>query len=327
MNKMLILLFCMIQFFSIFSYAGAEDAPCAVVTKTAKGVQLIPEKGKVDTKAALDTGISCGSMVITHAEPLWIKLSDQTLVKLGPETFVELPKGSTKNYKIYRGMVMVSGPTSLLAQIWSTPNAEVDYRGGVSVIQYLSKEKATLAGCFNRKIEFRNKFNSSAVQELSAGEMSHLAIQEGRVQPSRPSLMHQDSVTDVLVRLGVPKGDQDQMVAVVKQVFEDRSKSLVTEVKDWADQDQGPSRSIASVPQSSKSAIDEKEAAFTMKMLKDRLYGTDPEQQKFVPAPHAYRTPASVMSDVEQDSKEKKLKMETKRIGKEIDRLDPNSMD
>lgn len=303
--------------------ADTGEAVCAVVTKTGNGLQVIPEKGKVMTRLEQDAAVPCGSMVLTHADPVWIQLADQTVVKMGPMSFIEVPSKDARSFRMYRGAIMLSSPASLVSKTWSTPNAEVDFKGGVVVIQYLPEERMTLTGCFNRKVEFRNKFNSKAVQELSAGEMSRLAIQEGRVQPTHPSIMHPNSVGDVLTRIGLAPSEQEQIVAVVRQVYDDRSKSLVADISDWSD-GEGPSRSIASIPQGGKHTVDPKEAELTMRLLKDRLYGTDEEQTKFVPAPHASRAPASV-KDERGELKKKKFKTEVHRIGKEIDQLDPDS--
>jgi hypothetical protein len=221
----------------------------------------------------------------------------------------------------------LSAPASLLGQTWSTPNSEVDFKGGVALLQYFPKEKVSMAGCFNRKIEFRNKFNTTAIQTLNAGEMSHLAIQEARVQPSHPTVMHHSAVLAVLDQVGVDKDEKDQLVAVAKQVYEDRSKSLVSEIEEWGEGEEGPSRSIASIPTSSKKSIDPKEASFTMKLLKDRIYGTPEEQAKFVPkAVRASRSPASVI-DTEKEKQKDGFKKEAKRVEKEIERLDPDTVE
>jgi len=326
MNKGRIIFSVLMGSLVLIGPAKASDSICAVVTKLGRGLQVIPEKGRVQTRLEVDSGIPCGSMVLTHTDPVWIKLSDQTLVKMGPQSFIEVPSQESKSFRMYRGAIMLSAPASLSGKTWSTPNAEVDFKGGVVVLQYLPEEKMSIAGCFNRKVEFRNKFNSKAVQELSAGEMSRLAIQEGRVQPTHPLIMHHSSVGNVLSRLGLNSEEQEQVVAVVKQVYEDRSKSLVSGIQDWSESE-GPARSIASVPQSSKSTIDQKEAQFTMKLLKDRLYGTLEEQEKFVPPPVRTRAPASVLRDERKEAAEKRLKSETRRVEKEIDRLDPDSVD
>lgn len=316
--------------------AEAEEAPCAVVTRVGRGIQVIPEKGKVFNKVQIDQAIPCGTMILTHDESLWIKLSNQTVVKLAPKSFIEIPMESRKSYKLYRGAALLSAPTSLLAQTWSTPNSELDFKGGVAVIQYLPDERTSIVGCFNRKVEFRNKFNSNAVQELSAGEMSHLAIQEGRVRPSQPVVMHYGSVMNVLNQMGLPREDQEQIVSVVKQVYEDRSKSLVSGIQEWSDSDEEPSRGPASDGAASKKALDAKEAEFTLNQLRNRIYGTPDEQKRYVPPIFPEREPAALKSkepqapslkDGEKQKQEKAFRAESKRIQKEIERLNPDQFE
>ncbi len=304
--------------------AAKEERVCAVLARTGRGIQVIPEKGRVLSDLPVDSGIPCGSMVLTHEAPVWIKLSDQTVVKLGPRSFIEVPGVESRSFRMYRGAIMLSAPASLVARTWSTPNSEIEFKGGVVVLQYIPEERLSIAGCFNRTVEFRNKFNSGASQELSAGEMSRLAIQEGRVRPTHPVILHPKSVGDVLATLGLDASEQEQVVAIVKQVYEDRSKSLVAGIQEWSDS-RGPSRSIASVPMSSKSVSDPKEAELGMRLLKERLYGTDEEQVKFVP-PASKRNPASIR-DKHEEAAKKSLKTEIRRIGKEIDRVDPEVSD
>ncbi len=325
MNKwgLVLTLSCMVLMKPVF--ASDADAVCGVLTKTGRGIQMIPEKGRVQTDLTVDSPVPCGSMVLTHDAPAWIKLMDQTVVKLGPRSFIEVPGPESKSFRMYRGAIMLSAPASLIARTWSTPNSEIEFKGGVVVLQYIPEDRITIAGCFNRKVEFKNKFNSSAAQELQAGEMSRLAIQEGRVTPTHPAILHPASVGNVLASLGLEPSEQEQVVAIVKQVYQDRSKSLVADIQDWSG-NEGPSRSIASIPQSSKRTIDPKEAEFTMKILKDRLYGTDEEQTKYVPEPMTRRAPASIR-DEHKEQAGKKFKTEVRRIEKEIDRVDPDSMD
>ncbi|MBU6155151.1 MAG: hypothetical protein KGP28_12680 [Bdellovibrionales bacterium] len=325
MNRFALILGCLSIVNSGAVSAGGPEAVCAVVSKAGRGLQVIPEKGRVMTDLPVDSGVPCGSMVLTHEAPVWIKLSDQTVVKLGPRSFIEVPQVESRNFRMYRGAIMLSAPASLISRTWSTPNSEIDFKGGVVVLQYIPEERVSIAGCFNRKVEFRNKFNSNAVQELSAGEMSRLAIQEGRVAPTHPAILHPASVGNVLASLGLESAEQEQVVAIVKQVYQDRSRSLVADIQDWSGSE-GPTRSIASIPQSSKSTIDPKESALTMKLLKDRLYGTDEEQGRYVPAPVGRRSPASIR-DEHKEKAVNKLKTEVRRIGKEIDRMDPDSKD
>ncbi|NDG85229.1 MAG: hypothetical protein EBX52_09380 [Proteobacteria bacterium] len=311
---------------SLAFHAHASDVPCAVVTKAGKGAQIIPEKGHVESRVRVDQGIACGSMMITHAEPVWIRLSNMTVVKLGPETFVEIADPELKRLRLYRGSALLTAPASLAAQVWTTPNAELEFHGGVSVLQYTPADRVSIAGCFNRKVSFRNKFNEAAAIELSAGEMSHLAITEGRVKPSRAGVMHHSAVAEVLAQFGLENAEREQFVAVVKQVYEDRAKSLVSGIESFGEGSDGPGRTIASVPQGSKHVIDPKEAAFTLKLLKERIYGSEDEQNRFAPPPiRVKRAPASVNTALGDDVKvnqEKKFKQESKRIGKEIERLD-----
>ena len=308
-----------------FAQATPDESPCAVVVKSGKGSQVIPPQGKVQVHFPDNAAVACGSMVITHEEPFWIKGSDLTLVKIAPHSFVEVPKFKSSLWHLYRGELLVSAPPGVSTQTWSTPNSESEFKGGVAWIQYDATGRKSTVACFNRTFEFKNKFNGDAKQTVSAGEMSKLSITAEQVLPSQPVVMAPESVAATVKMLGLPKEDTDELVSIVKRVYDDRSKSLVSEVTEWdhLDEQNEQNRAPASVPvKKVHSPIDVKEADFVNDMLKAHLYGED---EPTGPS----RAPASVgqkqkISDTEKTRQEQKLKQETKRIEKEIDRLNPD---
>ena len=146
-----------------FAQATPDEMPCAVVMKAAKGVQVIPPEGRVQTRLPIEAPVACGSMLITHAESFWVRLTDQTVVKVAPHSFIEIPKSGARVYRIYRGAALVTAPPGIYTQTWSTPNAESIFKGGVAFIQYSTADRLTTVGCFNRNFEFKNKFNLPAI--------------------------------------------------------------------------------------------------------------------------------------------------------------------
>ena len=312
-----------------FARATPDETPCGVVMKIGKAAQVIPSHGSVQTRFTEEAPIGCASMVITRQEPFWIRLADQTVLKIAPQSFVEIPKEGSKVFRVYRGQVLVSAPPGIATQTWSTPNSEAIFKGGVAYIQYHPDTRVTTVSCFNRDFEFRNKFNENAATTVHAGEMSHLAIQEASVKPSQPAVMNHQSVVQVLANLQLSESDQTEMVASVKRVYQAREKSLTSEIEDWetpADAHEEPSRSIASVPVKGvakpQKAVDPKEAEFVTRMMNERLYGTEKDQT----AADAGRKPASVKTkapliDSEQVKQQRVLKQETKRVEKEIGQI------
>ncbi len=312
-----------------FARATPDESPCAIITRDAKGSEMIPPKGRVQNKLTLEGPIACGSMLLTHEEPIWFKLSNQAVVKLAPNSFIEIPKENGQTFRIYRGEALISSPPGIAAQTWSTPNSETIFKGGVAWIQYSPKTRITTVSCFNREFEFRNKFNEDAKQVVHAGEMSKLAIQSAQVLPSQPIVMNQGAVKQALQNLNLPEADQTELVAVVKRVYEDRSKSLTSEIQDWADAPAGePDREIASVKETPKknSAIDPKEADFVTRKMRERLYGEESEEPV---ARRQSRKPASVKRDVDQEvihdhEKQRELKsfnQEKKKLEKDLEQV------
>ena len=308
-----------------FARATPDEMPCAVVMKAAKGVQVIPPEGRVQTRLPLEAPVACGSMLITHAESFWIRLTDQTVVKVAPHSFIEIPKSSARTYRIYRGAALVTAPPGIYTQTWSTPNAESIFKGGIAFIQYGTSDRLTTVGCFNRNFEFKNKFNAHASQVVHAGETSHLMIQDAQVTPTQPAVMSHPSVVEALAGLQLPENDHAELVAIVKNVFDERAKSLASEIQDWEEvqENQKPSRSIASVkPGLPVKAVDPKEANFVNAQLRAHLYG-DEEDQKSV---SSRRNPASAKTkeglvDHEKVKQQKNLKLETKKLEKEIEQV------
>ena len=314
------------------AFAGAAESPCAQIVLAGKGIQVIPIEGAVMTKVKVEDGIACGSMVITHQDPLWIKLSNQTTVKIAPDSFVELAPSMKGVFKLLRGEVLLNSPNRQGGDHWSSPNAEMDFNGGVAWFQYLPKVKKSTAACFNRNLKFFNKFNHEAAQEVRAGEMSSLAIQEARVRPTMPAVMSHHSAEEALKRMSLPAEEVKQLVSVIQQVFEDRGTALASEIEEWEESEVPSgtaSRSIASVPQAGKNAVDEKEAEFTMMMLKRKLYG-DPKEVAQVEnqrAPASLTQKSEPFADIERDTKEKKFRVEVKKIGRQIERISPAEVD
>jgi hypothetical protein len=124
----------------------------------------------------------------------------------------------------------------------------------------------------------------------------------------------------------MPASDEEELMAVVKRVYQNRAKSLTSEIEDWESEPEAvvPSRSIASVKGTAKAqkAIEPKEAEFVTQMLHEHLYGSETDQ-KLVPP---IRKPASVAPETDfQDSEKLKstqnLKHETKRLEKEIEQI------
>jgi hypothetical protein len=322
-----------------FARATPDEAPCGMVMKIGKGAQIIPSHGRVQTKFTEEFPVGCSSMVITHQETFWIRLADQTVLKIAPQSFVEIPKSGSQAYRVYRGQILVSAPPGISTQTWSTPNSEAVFKGGIAYIQYHPDTRVTTVSCFNREFTFRNKFNENASTVVHTGEMSHLAIQEASVNPAQPAVMNHTSVTQVLAELKLDPSDQAELVASVKRIYDDRAKSLASEIEDWDSEplvpavNAQPARSIASVPVKVKGAskpvkaIDPSEAEFVSRKMHERLYG-DEEDQKMVEPSN--RKPASVKTnthasdqvvDTEQLKEHKGLKNETKRLEKEIETI------
>ena len=276
--------FIFILFLGLSCAQGAiDEQPCAVVVRSGKGVQIIPPQGKVQTHFDSENPVACGSMLITQQETFWVRLSDQTVVKIAPHSFIEMPKANTKVYRVYRGAALVSAPPGIYTQTWSTPNSDSIFKGGVAFIQYSTTDHLTTVGCFNRNFEFKNKFNSDASQIVHAGETSHLMIQDAQVTPTQPAVMSHGSVLETLADLSLPEADHKELVEIVKRVYEDRAKSLASEIEEWEEAPAvgaKPARTIASVKAGkAQKAVNPKEAAFVSAQLRTRLYGSEEDQK------------------------------------------------
>jgi hypothetical protein len=310
------------------TFAGAtpDEAPCGVVLKSGKGVQVIPKQGSVQSHLEDAASIACASMVITHQDPFWIRLADQTVVKIAPQSFVEIPKTESRIFRLYRGQAFVSAPPGISVQTWSTPNSESIFAGGIAYFQYEADTRVSTVSCFNREFQFRNKFNENASTTVHAGEMSHLAIHEASVNPSAPTIMNHASVVQALRSLQMTMSDQDELVAIVKRVYQAREKSLSSEIEDWESEPTAvaPSRAIASVKgvAEPEKAIDPKEAEFVTDLLRAHLYGTSTDQKLVEPVRKpASAAPQAPIRDSEQKKMNQVLQHETKRLEKEIERI------
>jgi hypothetical protein len=304
--------------------AHASDDPCALVEKFGKATQVIPKKGAVQTRFESQAPVSCGSMIITHGDGFWIRYSNQVMVKIGPHSFYEVGKSVSDVNRVYRGDVLVSGPAGSGDMTFTTPNGEVHFEGGVFTVQYQTESRTTSVASFNRAVDFKNKFNTRAFQKVNVGEISRLTIHDIRVVPTQPVAMSPSSVKEAMVAFDLPDAERDEMVAIVARVFENRAKSLVSELENFKDIPEGKvdNRSPASLGRY-QPAVDEKEEEFTMKVLRRRLYNDDQElEKKTARRPASQESRGAVRIDDSGRKKTELKKKETDRVLKEISSLD-----
>jgi len=283
MNKLNLFIFSI-----LIASSPAQAEICGHVIHPSKTTQMIPVEGKVKVELRSDEAISCGAMIITHHDSVWIELADLTVIKIAPDTFFEFSKKETAIHKLYRGEVLVSAPPSIRAAEFSTPNSISDFQGGLMLLSYSPKSKETSLAVFNRKVVLRNKFHSGSEQVVSVGELSRLWIGDSRIIPTQPELMNPASVKVAVKKFGVSSEDSEELSAVVVRAVNARSKSLVADLETWEEiekqTESAAERSLASVSGKGKkkeSSIDLKEAEIGLQMLKKHLYGEPDDLKMF----------------------------------------------
>lgn len=317
-----------ILFLSLASPAMAEV--CGHVLKGSKNAQLIPVQGKTKTKLDKDEVFACGAMLITHEDAVWLELSDQTKIKLAPNSFFELSKKDSVRHQLYRGEVLVSAPPSIREFELTTPNSVSLFHGGVMLVRYVPSAKETTLASFNRKITFKNKFHKEALQVVNSGEMSRLWIGESRIVPTQPEVMNPHSVAKAVHGFGLPDEEIFELTAIVNRTVDSRSKALVADLESWEDleTEHQADRVPASVPGKGKktgTSIDPKEAEFGITLLKKHLYGDEEDQRMFEES----RVPASVrgekFKDTEYQRKKAKESVQMKKVLDNIRNFDPEN--
>jgi len=315
-----------------------KEPPCGVIVKFGIGTQIIPPQGKVQTRFENDQPVACGSMIVTHSDALWIRHSNLTVFKIGAHSFFELGKEKSNAHRLDRGSLLVTAPRGVPMTTLSTPNGEVEFDGGVAWVEYAPDQKETSAAAFSRSFTFRNKFNAEASQDVHAGEISRLAVNQERIVPSQPEVMNPTSVKEALSGFGLAADESQSMQNVVERVFALRAKSLTTDIEDWdeiersVETDQRSDRQIASVPDGKnvRNAIDPKEAKHTMELLKEHLYGSAADLKMLddddgLTPKASSRSPASKtggkLVDPEYERIQKKKKRETQRLIHEVSNL------
>lgn len=308
---------------------------CGRIIQGSKHAQMIPLQGKTLTALAKDEILGWGSMVITAKEPVWVELSDQTQIKIAPESFFEFSKPSVQKHKLYRGSVFVSAPPTIKGFELITPNSVVDFHGGVMVVHYQPQNRETVLANFNRKVGFRNRFHEEAEITLNAGEISKLWIGNSNLLPKPAELLNPDSIQVALSGFQIQKEEILELIAVVKRVSESREKTLVADLESWIDLDQQmhsrQDRSIASFSKKGKkedSSIDPKEAEWALGLLKKRLYGDAYGESNDSELKSESRKPASekaMIQDPEYVRKKQQLKEQLRRVYEDIRNFDPES--
>jgi hypothetical protein len=260
-----------------------NDSICGRVVLASKKAQLIPPQGKkVQTRIDQDYLVDCGSMVMTNEDPVWIEMTDLTRVRIADHTFFEFGQAGVQKHQLYRGRVLITAPQTIQGFELFTPNSITEFKGGVALIDYDSKEKETAVSSFNRKVVFKNKFHPDADQSIAAGEMSRLWISESRIVPTEPEIMDSKTVKPAVAPFKISAEEVVELTAVVERAVEARSKSFVADLESWEDIEEesqrAAERNLASYSAKTKTeenAIDEKEAQRAIELLKDRLYGAE----------------------------------------------------
>lgn len=333
MNK---LLFTAVMLMVSVPAMAASDV-CGKVTKGSKNAQLIPVQGLTKIRLSDDEVLSCGAMLITHEDAVWVELTDLTVFKIAPNSFFEFSKKEGSRHQLYRGEALVSAPPSIREFELTTPNSISVFHGGVMLVRYQPKAKETTLASFNRKISFKNKFHTDAAQVVNSGEMSRLWIGESRIVPTQPEVMNYRSVKAAVQGFGLTEEEVHELTAIVQRTTESRSKSLVADLESWEDiskesEQAAAERSIASVDSKTvkvkgkqDSSIDPKEAETGLGLLKKHLYGDAEDNQIFEES----RKPASVRSeklkDVEYQRKKAKENAQMKKVFEDIRNFDPEN--
>jgi hypothetical protein len=329
--SMMALIFMSINFLSISAHS--EEVPCAVVELAGDESQVIPAKGKIETRLKKGDAVDCGSSIITHGHELWIRKKNQNLIRIAHDSFYELGmKDETVNTslsdRLLRGQILVSGehaesetdaPTQFV-----TPNAILDFKNGTTFYTYDSVAKETSVVCFSRSVVFKNRYKTDALQTLKSAEMSHLKVGSTRLVPTQPELVSPSSVKENLGQFALESKERAEMAKGVETEFESRSKSLTADIENWREINEAneepvaapaeetavkAERTIASAPAGQKpvvrqnggdleeqTSVDPAEAAHTMDILKKRLYG-DGEEPKLEEGVSKSRSPASATEE------------------------------
>jgi len=318
---------------TMFSLNAVAGDVCGHFTKGSKNAQLIPVKGKVYTKISNEEALPCGSMIITHEEPLWVEMADLTQFKIASNSFFEFGKKDALKHKLYRGEVMVSAPPSIKEFELVTPNSSANFHGGVVLMTYDFKSKESTLASFNRKIQFKNKFHVDAEQVVNAGEMSRLWIGDSKITPTQPEVMNPRSVVSAFAGFSLPEEELKELKAVAERTEDSRSKALVADLESWEDLEKESShpteRTLASVPAKNKkveSSIDPVEANIGLSLLKKHLYGDEQDQKIFEES----RRPASFkgaerLKDTEYQRKKAKESVQVKKVLDDIRNFDPEN--
>ena len=322
----------MLSLMMVSMNAEAGDV-CGHFTKGSKNAQVIPLKGKVFTKISNEDALPCGAMVITHEEPVWVEMADLTQFKIAPDSFFEFGRKDVLTHKLYRGVVMVSAPPSIKEFELVTPNSLANFHGGVVLMTYDSKNKESTLASFNRKIEFKNKFHSEAVQVVNAGEMSRLWIGDSKIKPTQPEVLNPRSVVSAFQGIAIPEDELKELKSIAERAEDSRSKALVADLESWEDLERESShpveRTVASMPGKNKkleSSIDPVEANVGLSLLKKHLFGDEQDQKIFEES----RSPASFkgaekLKDTEYQRKKAKENSKVKKVLDDIKNFDPEN--
>lgn len=305
---------------------NSDTAPCAVIIKATHGSQVIPVAGKVNTRLKEKHEVGCGSMIVTHKDPLWIRYSDQVVYRVAPDTFIEVSQSKNAPTKVFRGSVLIDTDAAQVHHSVVTPNAQVSYEGGMILVSYLPKEKKSALSVFRGQSQMTNRFFDGATQKVAAGEMTDLSIGAERTLPTQPELISPTSVVGAVASFDLPEAETKGLKDGVEKTFERRARSFVAEIENWQEIQSHEDRSPAS---QGESALEEEEARQMLNLLQERLYGSKEDFKMLDKEPGEKSGSRSVASEAQPlrdpmyRSIQKKKNRETLRLMDEVSRINP----
>ncbi len=212
-------------FMSVSAFAAqmasehSASQTCGVLNHYEGDLRILDASRNFLKESTPGAALRCGSWISTGpASSTEIRTSGGQEMRLGPQTFLELPKKASDPMVLYRGELLVRTEPVNPGYSVETVNGRVRIEKGMALISYDGASQETRLVTLDRQASLENRFEGSRRVIVRAGEISTLNLKQMRVVPSVPKPVSIASMAPYWKSFKIAETDKDRMLSAMKQV-------------------------------------------------------------------------------------------------------------
>jgi len=216
--------------------ASAADAmanvPCGVVERVDGEVQILDKSRTQLSDAIRGSSVPCGGWVSIIRGWAQVKQRNGHLIHVGPSSFVQFQdadQADADHLVLFKGEIYTVAQSGEGQLRVTTANSRVRVNRGRALVVFNHEREETQLVAFQRGSTIENRFETSRLVAVGAGEMSIFNTQLQRVIPGNPQAVSLASLKPRLAELHVSEADQREANKVVMTRQERKFASRLVE--------------------------------------------------------------------------------------------------